>query len=286
LLRRDERKALRGIPGISKIPVIRELFASNEKVVQEKDIIFTITPHILRMPNITEEDLAPIWIGTEDDIRLKSAPPMSVFERSKAEEGQALEGGVPPVPEADSKAPKPTPPESEESEEPDQKLEPKPEPTESTPRAAVVPKVVPESDLRQQEIKNGEGTTISFASPNLNPMVDSDIVLLVRLDQAAVAGSIYLYLNFDPTLLQVKDVLQGPFVTPGAFAKSFDNERGSININANHTAGEEQSGVVATVVFRSLKKGKTTINLNSAVVRDQESNVIPVTFLPYPIAIE
>ena len=53
-----------------------------DKTLQEKDVIFTITPHILRTPNVTEEDLSPIWIGTEDDIRLKSAPPISVFERS------------------------------------------------------------------------------------------------------------------------------------------------------------------------------------------------------------
>ena len=82
LLRRDERKSLRGVPGVINVPFVRDLFAQNDKTLQEKDVIFTITPHILRTPNVTEEDLSPIWIGTEDDIRLKSAPPISVFERS------------------------------------------------------------------------------------------------------------------------------------------------------------------------------------------------------------
>ena len=82
LLRRDERKSLRGVPGIINVPFVRDLFAQNDKTLQEKDVIFTITPHILRTPNVTEDDLSPIWIGTEDDIRLKSAPPISVFERS------------------------------------------------------------------------------------------------------------------------------------------------------------------------------------------------------------
>src|SRR5262249_50330371 len=48
LLRRDERKSLRGVPGIIKVPFLRDLFAANDKGLQEKDIVFTITPHILR----------------------------------------------------------------------------------------------------------------------------------------------------------------------------------------------------------------------------------------------
>jgi hypothetical protein len=148
-----------------------------------------------------------------------------------------------------------------------------------------VPKIAPDAESLQEQGPQ-EGATISFASPNVNPAVDTDIVVLVRLDHAAQAGNIYLYLSFDPALVQVKDVLQGPFATPGAFAKSFDNSRGTININANHTPGEEQSGVVATVVFHSLKQGQLTVNLNSAVIRDQESNVVPVTFLPFSIVIQ
>ena len=63
LLRRDERKSLRGVPGVINVPFVRDLFAQNDKTLQEKDVIFTITPHILRTPNVTEEDLSPIWIG-------------------------------------------------------------------------------------------------------------------------------------------------------------------------------------------------------------------------------
>lgn len=94
LVRRDERKSLRSIPGIGKIPLIREIFASNDKTTEERDIIFTITPHILRTPKITAEDLSPIWIGTEDAVRLKVAPPLSVFD------SRQLEKPIPPGSEA------------------------------------------------------------------------------------------------------------------------------------------------------------------------------------------
>ena len=77
--------------------------------------------------------------------------------------------------------------------------------------------------------------------------------------------------------------MQGPFVTPGAFTKSFDNARGIIQINASRSPGTQPSGVAATIVLSGLKPGQTTLNLNSAVVRDSTANVIPVTFLPYTV---
>ncbi len=301
LIRRDERKSLRGIPGIIKIPIIREIFASNDKSLQEKDIVFTITPHILRTPNITEEDLSPIWIGTEDDVRLKSAPPISVFEREDARKEKAAEDilkeqtpaaepapelkeveppaeikpeqAVPPAPKADEIRP-------EVPERPLSPPEARSEGTE-TRTPSVVPPVREPTETREQA-----NAVISFVSPNLSPQIDTDLIVHVRLENAAQAGSLFLFLNFDPSALEVRDITPGTFVAAGAFAKSFDNGRGTMNINANRGPGGEASGIVATIILHALKPGQTTLNLNSAVIRSPEAAVIPVTFLPFAITIQ
>ncbi|MCS7312308.1 MAG: hypothetical protein NZ742_05295, partial [Acidobacteria bacterium] len=80
LLRQDERRALRGLPGIQNLPFLRDLFAANERSIEQTDIVFTITPHIIRMPNITEEDLKPLWVGTADQPRLREPLPYTVFQ--------------------------------------------------------------------------------------------------------------------------------------------------------------------------------------------------------------
>lgn len=80
LIRQDERRSMRGIPGVDKIPILRDLFSANDRQIEQTDVIFTITPHIIRMPNITEEDLKPVWIGTEDQPQLKSPPVITPFE--------------------------------------------------------------------------------------------------------------------------------------------------------------------------------------------------------------
>ncbi len=71
LLRDAERSSLKGFPGIAKIPILRDIFSSNSRQVTQTDIILSITPHILRMPDIEEEDMLPIASGTEDNIILK-----------------------------------------------------------------------------------------------------------------------------------------------------------------------------------------------------------------------
>jgi hypothetical protein len=75
-------------------------------------------------------------------------------------------------------------------------------------------------------------------------------------------------------------------MTPGAFAKSFDNGRGTININATHVPTDSTSGVVATIVLVPLKPGQFTIKLNSAVLRTENASVIPVTFVPYTFMVQ
>ena len=65
LIRDDERTVLSGIPGLSDIPVIGQLFAHNRRETQETDIILTLTPHIVRVLDLTENDLRPFKVGRD-----------------------------------------------------------------------------------------------------------------------------------------------------------------------------------------------------------------------------
>jgi general secretion pathway protein D len=71
LLRDAERRSKKGFPGLIRLPVLGEIFSSNRRQVTQTDIILRVTPYIIRMPDIREEDLSPIESGTEDNVRLK-----------------------------------------------------------------------------------------------------------------------------------------------------------------------------------------------------------------------
>jgi general secretion pathway protein D len=57
LIRDDDRRVRDGIPGLVDLPAIGHLFAHNRRQSQETDVIITLTPHIIRVLDVTEEDL-------------------------------------------------------------------------------------------------------------------------------------------------------------------------------------------------------------------------------------
>jgi general secretion pathway protein D len=65
LIRDDERNVLTGVPGLVDLPLIGRLFANNRRQVQETDIILTLTPHIVRVLDLSESDLRPFRLGRD-----------------------------------------------------------------------------------------------------------------------------------------------------------------------------------------------------------------------------
>jgi general secretion pathway protein D len=62
LIRDEERVLLEGIPGLSDIPGLGKLFTRTRKEAQETDILLTLTPHIVRVLELSEADLRPFRV--------------------------------------------------------------------------------------------------------------------------------------------------------------------------------------------------------------------------------
>jgi general secretion pathway protein D len=76
LLREDERRSLQGFPGAIHLPILRQLFSSNDSNILQTDIVMLLTPHIVRTHGITEDDLRPIYIGSQANLGLGGPPPL------------------------------------------------------------------------------------------------------------------------------------------------------------------------------------------------------------------
>ena len=74
LIRDDERDTLAGVPGLSDLPLIGRLFARNTRETQATDIILTLTPHIVRVLDLTEEDLRPFRVGRDVSAPVADLP--------------------------------------------------------------------------------------------------------------------------------------------------------------------------------------------------------------------
>ncbi len=74
LLKDEERLSVKGIIGLKNIPLLGGLFSSNERSVQQTDVIMTITPYIIRTKPIREEDHEPLWVDLRGIISSATAP--------------------------------------------------------------------------------------------------------------------------------------------------------------------------------------------------------------------
>ena len=75
LIRTNESNRQNGIPGLAEIPVLGRLFSKKRSENRRTDIVLTLTPHIIRRADIREEDLAPIWVGTEQNVVFRGSSP-------------------------------------------------------------------------------------------------------------------------------------------------------------------------------------------------------------------
>ena len=84
LLRDEERMSAGGITGLKDIPLIGYLFSSNKKTIDQSDVVLTITPHIIRAIDISEDDLKPLWVDPDNLSGVTGAGAVSSAARGAA----------------------------------------------------------------------------------------------------------------------------------------------------------------------------------------------------------
>src|SRR5262245_21136898 len=74
---------MEGIPGLSDVPVVGRLFARNRKETNQTDVVLTLTPHILRVLDLSEDDLRPFRVSSDGnapliDLPVIQTPPITI----------------------------------------------------------------------------------------------------------------------------------------------------------------------------------------------------------------
>ncbi len=98
LIRDDERKVREGIPGLSDIPGVGRLFGHTRNERVQTDVILMLTPRIVRVLELTEEDVRAFKMGRD--------PGLARFDRRKSPGRRRTAGGIDlPLPDAPPDAP-------------------------------------------------------------------------------------------------------------------------------------------------------------------------------------
>lgn len=70
LITRSETKSLSGWPGLARLPFFRYFFSSEDKQTEDDEVLIALTPHVVRMPSISAEDLRTLAAGTDTNVRV------------------------------------------------------------------------------------------------------------------------------------------------------------------------------------------------------------------------
>jgi general secretion pathway protein D len=75
LIQSNKIRSATKTPLLGDIPLLGRLFTNEHTEETRTDLILTMTPHIIRIPDITDEDLAPMWVGTGNNLTFRGVSP-------------------------------------------------------------------------------------------------------------------------------------------------------------------------------------------------------------------
>jgi general secretion pathway protein D len=69
LIQDEDISGIAGVPGLVDVPILGRLFGKQSDTKNKKEIIMSITPHIIRNNRQVDSDLLEMWSGTENNMR-------------------------------------------------------------------------------------------------------------------------------------------------------------------------------------------------------------------------
>jgi general secretion pathway protein D len=84
ILQDSESKSLSGYPWLTKIPILKYLFGQENKNLEKSEIVFAITPHIIRSNEINDDNQKEVDIGTANAVEYRAVEAGASPEKAAA----------------------------------------------------------------------------------------------------------------------------------------------------------------------------------------------------------
>ena len=294
LLREDERRAIKGIIGLIHVPGIRSLFSSNDNSIAQTDIVMLLTPHVVRTHELRQQDVNPIYIGTQQNLGLGGPPPLiappggnqgaPATGAAPAPAGTTPPGGMPgtlpspgvvPVPPA-PQPPAPVPPQNPPAEAP------------ASPPEANAAAPPPPADASTQ---GGVAQVIVTAPGTEFRVGGGPYTVPISVTSGPRMSTVSLTVTYSPSQLRVRSVQEGSFMRQGganaSFSHQVDATSGRIDMTVTRgqdAVGASGTGLLAAVLFDAVAPGAATVTV-SGTGTGPAGGIVPVQSAPVTITV-
>ena len=287
-----------GIPGLSSIPILKYLFGSKDRQTSDDEIVFVVIPHVVRGPDLDEQNLRAIDTGEGQSIDLRHVPVSAAPAPAAARPAPATPAGFGTVSSASAPAaamqaldqmrssaaqmgtapppPSTTPPPAQPARAAAPPITPPAVtyPPAPAPAAQVAPKPVPSAPPAApvQPAAAAADAPLSFtlglpAGPVAN---GASFQVPIKLAGGTDIASVPLQVKYDPAKLTLVNVVSGDFLSKDGQAVAVihrDDGPGNVTIVAARppgTNGISGPGVVCTMTFQAKAAGSSTIEMTRA----------------------
>ncbi len=320
LLREDERRSLRGFPGILRLPIVKQLFSDNDQNIRQSDIVMLLTPRIIRTHELRATDLAPIFIGTQGNLALTGPPPViggAPADNAPAADaaatpsptpgapgypgtkppiqpvlptGATAQPGVPagasPIPGMTPVAPAPVAPAPNTVVSPPPPAEPVPAAPPPAPAAAAP---APAPPAPSQPIPGAARVTLS--PPGEMRVGGGPYLVPISISGATRLTTITVAISYNPALVRVRNVQEGTFMRQGGvnptFTQQVDAATGRIDIAVTRPAdqtGASTSGLLAALLLEPITTGTGALSISGTASMPGGASAA-LQFLPAAITV-
>jgi general secretion pathway protein D len=240
-LEKEDELSVTGTPGLGEVPLLKYIFSSRRHEVMDDEIMFLITPHVVRAQRLSPVNLGAVDTGTGSNIEIR-------FANSRG----SAQASAPPLLQV-----LPT--------------------VNSTHLSSLVPTVAaqnqpPPLSLPPSATADSVGQVMSMqiVPPAAQAKAGSTFQVAVRLTGAHDVFSLPLMMHYDSSKLALLNLDAGDFLSQDGQAVALthrDEGNGMLVIASSRpqgAAGVSGSGTVYILTFQAKAAGDASISLGSA----------------------
>ena len=250
LIQRMDNKSVSGWPGLARIPIMKYLFSSDDVDHSSDEILIVLTPHVVRMPDITQENLRSIASGTDSNPQIhyvEDAAPVVV---------------PPPAPAAEPQQPKPAV---------QRELGP----------ALIAPGLAPPAQAPMTPATPGGPATLRFEPGNISLKPGDTTTVGIVVENVKDLSEIPLLLQYNPAVISVEEIRHGGFLSADsqdAIVQRIDKTQGQAIVSVRRTTpnapGVSGTGTVVAVVIKALAPGSSQLSIVQVNAKDSQQHTI------------
>jgi general secretion pathway protein D len=284
LINTEDDKSVTGIPGLSSIPLLGNLFKGSSVNHNRDELMIVVIPHVIRQPEITAQNLRTIAVGSNAIIHLnhsarpqEAAPEPAATPAATATQAAPGAGVTMPIAPLPALAPPATAPAANN---------PLPNPPVPGLPPATAPALTPGSEPpptgAARAISANPAAHLSFQPGRVEAAAGANFTVAVALDNAQDVASAPMTIEFDPRLLRLNDIAPGSLLAvggqPPAFTRNVENERGVANVTLNVAAGSPgvtaATGTLVTLSFQAIGAGTGAVRIPSMAAKNSRGGAV------------